>query len=163
MTRKNALLILYLGATFALVEVGAEILAKTLLAPLPAPVVVLARVLQGAGLLAAIGAFLYLRRPLSQHETSGHESSDSLVSAHHVFQAYFRDVTRHLALSGILIMILGLFSLLLYLHVLAPLPGGTYSGLVMTAALAAITLAWWQPFQSFRREAARLQNATGDR
>lgn len=163
MTRKHALLILYLGATFALAEVGAEILAHTLLSNLPPPVVLVARVLQGAGLLAALGAFLYLRRPLPQHETSGHESSDSLVSAHHVFQAYFRDVTRHLALSGLLITLLGLFSLILYLRVLSTLPGATYYGLAMFAALAALTLAWWQPFQSFRRETLRLQHATGDR
>lgn len=155
MKRRNTLLLVYLGAWIASIELAAELLLPdTGLVTTAA-----ARTAQALGLaLAAWGAW-QLRRALPHKETAPAGPVAEALRTERIMSAYTSEILTHLFMAGMVLSVALAYALVLYVRLLDTLPARWYYLGVIVTTFSALVAAWLLPVRDMLREQKRLDAA----
>lgn len=156
MKRRDSLMIVYLGAWLASMELAAELLlaewqwSDSLLA---------ARAAQFVGLALVAWGVWNLRRPLNETITMRTDEVARALSTERIMNAYTSEILTHLYMAGMVLSVALVYALVLYARLLAALPAHTYYLIVIAFTFAALVTAWLLPVREMLREERRLREA----
>lgn len=156
MKRRDSLMLVYLGAWLASLELAAELLIDDWGWP---GSILVARAAQIGGLLVAAWGLWNVRRTLPEATTTRTDDVANAVRTERLMSAYTSEILTHLYSAGLLLSAALAYALVLYFRLLATLPAHRYYFLVIILSFTALTLAWLQPVRELLREKARLAAA----
>lgn len=156
MKRRDSLLLVYLGAWLASLELAAELLLGDWGWRFSYFV---ARGAQIAGLAVAAWGLWNLRGTLPEATTTRTDDIAIAVRTERLMSAYTSEILTHLYSAGLLLSAALAYALVLYFRLLSTLPAHRYYFLVIVVTFTALTLAWLQPVRELLREKARLADA----